>query len=271
MVVTITRDGFIKRTPLETFRQQNRGGRGRSAASHARRRHRHAQLQCAHASVGAVLLVRRQGVPLRKSGSCRKRSRARKAARWSTCCRNSAATPSPPCCRCRRTRRCGTACISCSRPRMGNVRRNRLSDFRNVRSAGLIAMKLDEGDRLIGVATCRDGDDVHAGDAFRPLHPLPDQRRDAARVRRPRQFGRARHPARPAASSPTRSSACRSCATSMRAPRSGIAYLKVASARRRNGEDEPEPVPAEAEEVVARRDAHARSASPSWKRPRSSC
>src|SRR6185312_715170 len=42
----------------------------------------------------------------------------------------------------------------------GNVRRNRLSDFRNVRAAGLIAMKLDEGDRLIGVATCHDGDDV---------------------------------------------------------------------------------------------------------------
>src|SRR3981081_4369205 len=39
----------------------------------------------------------------------------------------------------------------------GNVRRNRLSDFRNVRSSGLIAMKLDEGDRLIGVATCREG------------------------------------------------------------------------------------------------------------------
>ena len=32
MVVTITRDGFIKRTPLETFRAQNRGGRGRTAA-----------------------------------------------------------------------------------------------------------------------------------------------------------------------------------------------------------------------------------------------
>jgi len=40
------------------------------------------------------------------------------------------------------------------------VRRNRLSDFRNVRAAGLIAMKLDEGDHLIGVATCREGDDV---------------------------------------------------------------------------------------------------------------
>jgi DNA gyrase subunit A len=33
MVVTITRDNFIKRTPLETFRQQNRGGRGRTAAT----------------------------------------------------------------------------------------------------------------------------------------------------------------------------------------------------------------------------------------------
>jgi DNA gyrase subunit A len=42
----------------------------------------------------------------------------------------------------------------------GGVRRNKLSDFRNVRAAGLIAMKLDEGDRLIGVATCREGDDV---------------------------------------------------------------------------------------------------------------
>ena len=42
----------------------------------------------------------------------------------------------------------------------GSVRRNKLSDFRNVRSSGLIAMKLDEGDRLIGVATCREGQDA---------------------------------------------------------------------------------------------------------------
>ena len=33
MVVTLTRDGFIKRTSLETFRAQNRGGRGRAATS----------------------------------------------------------------------------------------------------------------------------------------------------------------------------------------------------------------------------------------------
>lgn len=40
------------------------------------------------------------------------------------------------------------------------MRRNRLSDFKNVRASGLIAMKLDERDSLIGVATCREGDDV---------------------------------------------------------------------------------------------------------------
>ena len=42
----------------------------------------------------------------------------------------------------------------------GYVRRNRLSDFRNVRASGLIAMKLDAGDRLIGVATSGAGTDV---------------------------------------------------------------------------------------------------------------
>jgi DNA gyrase subunit A len=42
----------------------------------------------------------------------------------------------------------------------GNVRRNRLSDFRNVRANGLIAMKLEGDERLIGVATAREGDDV---------------------------------------------------------------------------------------------------------------
>jgi DNA gyrase subunit A len=42
----------------------------------------------------------------------------------------------------------------------GDVRRNRLSDFRNVRQNGLIAMKLEEGQRLIGVQAVRDSDDV---------------------------------------------------------------------------------------------------------------
>jgi DNA gyrase subunit A len=42
----------------------------------------------------------------------------------------------------------------------GTVRRNQLSDFANIRANGLIAMKLDEGERLIAVHTCTDDQDV---------------------------------------------------------------------------------------------------------------
>ena len=42
----------------------------------------------------------------------------------------------------------------------GTVRRNRLSDFANIRANGLIAMKLDDGERLINVQICTDEQDV---------------------------------------------------------------------------------------------------------------
>ncbi|MCF8466808.1 MAG: DNA gyrase subunit A [Sneathiella sp.] len=42
----------------------------------------------------------------------------------------------------------------------GNVRRNLLSDFSNVKSNGKIAMKLDEDDQLIGVQICTEASDV---------------------------------------------------------------------------------------------------------------
>ncbi len=44
--------------------------------------------------------------------------------------------------------------------RSGGVRRNRLSDFVQVNKNGKIAMKLDEGDAIIGVALCQAADDV---------------------------------------------------------------------------------------------------------------
>jgi DNA gyrase subunit A len=42
----------------------------------------------------------------------------------------------------------------------GNVRRNRLAEFIEVKANGKIAMKLDPYDRLIGVATCDESQDV---------------------------------------------------------------------------------------------------------------
>ena len=42
----------------------------------------------------------------------------------------------------------------------GGIRRNRLSDFTNIMANGKIAMKLDDGDELIGVQTCTEAQDI---------------------------------------------------------------------------------------------------------------
>jgi DNA gyrase subunit A len=42
----------------------------------------------------------------------------------------------------------------------GSVRRNKMSDFANVRSNGLIAMKLGEGEKLVSVKICHEDEDI---------------------------------------------------------------------------------------------------------------
>ena len=42
----------------------------------------------------------------------------------------------------------------------GTVRRNKLSDFADVRRSGIIAMKLEEGDGIVDVQICTENDDV---------------------------------------------------------------------------------------------------------------
>ncbi len=159
MVVTITRDGFIKRTSLETYRSQNRGGRGRSGAG----------------TRGDDIVTRsfnghtHQWVLFFSSGGKAFREKVWKLPEAGPTAKGRALVNLLP--------ELGSDEITTVLPlpqdetlweslhlvfatASGNVRRNRLSDFRNVRAAGLIAMKLDEGDKLIGVATCREGDDV---------------------------------------------------------------------------------------------------------------
>ncbi len=159
MVVTITRDGFIKRTPLDVFRAQNRGGRGRSAAG----------------TRGDDIVTRsfnghtHQWVLFFSSGGKAYREKVWKLPEGGPTGKGRALVNLLP--------DLGQDTITTVLPlpqdetlweslhlvfatRLGNVRRNRLSDFRNMRSSGLIAMKLDEGDELIGVATLREGDDV---------------------------------------------------------------------------------------------------------------
>ena len=159
MVVTITRDGFIKRTTLDIFRQQNRGGRGRSGAG----------------TRGDDIVTRsfnahtHQFVLFFSSGGKAYREKVWRLPEGSPTSKGRALVNMLP--------DLGSDGITAVLPlpqdeslwenlhlvfatKSGSVRRNRLSDFKNVRSSGLIAMKLDEGDSLIGVATCREGDDL---------------------------------------------------------------------------------------------------------------
>jgi DNA gyrase subunit A len=159
MVVTITRDGFIKRTTLETFRAQNRGGRGRAGAS---TRGDDIVTRSFHAHT-------HQWVLFFSSGGKAFREKVWRLPEAGPTAKGRALVNLLP--------ELGSDTITTVLPlpqdetlwdslhlvfatASGNVRRNRLSDFRNVRSAGLIAMKLDDGDRLIGVATCREGQDA---------------------------------------------------------------------------------------------------------------
>ena len=110
MVVTITRDGFIKRTTLETFRAQNRGGRGRSGASTrgddivTRSFHAHTHQWVLFFSSGGKAF-REKVWRLPEAGPTAK-GRA-----LVNLLPELGRTPSPQYCRCRRMRHCGTACI----------------------------------------------------------------------------------------------------------------------------------------------------------------
>jgi len=250
MVVTLTRDGFIKRTPLETFRQQNRGGRGRSAAS----------------TRGDDIVTRsfnahtHQWVLFFSSGGKAFREKVWKLPEASPTAKGRALVNMLP--------ELGSDTITTVLPlpqdetlwdslhlvfgtAQGNVRRNRLSDFRNVRAAGLIAMKLDEGDRLIGVATCREGDDLllasRAGRCLRFQINEDNLRvfagRDSSGVRGLR-LAQGKAPDEVISLSVLRHIGA--------TPEERVAYLRLSAARRRNAGEEVEPVAeVEAEEGVA--------------------
>ncbi|HTI79070.1 MAG TPA: DNA gyrase subunit A [Acetobacteraceae bacterium] len=159
MVVTITRDGFIKRTTLETFRAQNRGGRGRTGASTrgddivTRSFHAHTHQWVLFFSLGGKVF-REKVWRLPEAGPVAKGRALVNLLPELGSDTITTVLPLP------QDETLWDSLHLLFATASGNVRRNRLSDFRNVRSVGLIAMKLDEGDRLIGVATCREGQDA---------------------------------------------------------------------------------------------------------------
>ena len=160
MVVTVSHKGYIKRVPLDTYRAQRRGGKGRSGMS------------TRDEDFVSRLFVANTHTPMLFFSS---RGMVYKMKVW----RLPAAAPQS----------LGKALINLLpleqderittimpmpedeeswgdfhvmfATRSGNVRRNELGDFVQIRQNGKIAMKLDEGDEIVGVQICTENDDVY--------------------------------------------------------------------------------------------------------------
>ncbi|HQT83519.1 MAG: DNA gyrase subunit A [Acidiphilium sp. 37-64-53] len=245
MVVTMTRDGFIKRTPLDMFRAQNRGGRGRAAASmrgddvitRSFNAHTH-QFVLFFSKGGKVFREKVWRLP--ESAPAAK---GRAIVNILPELNGDAVTtvlPLP------QDETLWNDLHLVFATASGNVRRNRLADFRNVRSSGLIAMKLDEGDHLVGVATCREGDDVFL--ATRLARCIRFQiTDDTLRVFAGRDSNGVRGIRLAAGDEVISLSVLRHVDATVD---ERAAYLKLAAAQRRNGE-ESEAEPADQDEVAA--------------------
>ncbi|WP_040621170.1 DNA gyrase subunit A [Rhodovulum sp. PH10] len=159
MVVTVSHLGYVKRVPLSTYRAQRRGGKGRSG------------MQTREEDFVARLFVASTHTPVLFFSS---RGQVYKEKVW----RLPLAAPNAR----------GKALINLLpleqderintimplpedestwadlhvmfATTRGTVRRNKLSDFSDVRRSGIIAMKLDDGEAIVDVQICGADDDV---------------------------------------------------------------------------------------------------------------
>jgi DNA gyrase subunit A len=159
MVVTVTHGGYIKRVPLSTYRAQRRGGRGRAGMA-TREEDFVSQVFVADtltpmlffSTRGMVYKMKVYRLPL---GNPQARGKALvnllPLAEGETI---STVMPLPE------DESSWAQSQIMFATASGYVRRNELSDFVDVKANGKIAMKLEEGDRLIGVDVCTAANDI---------------------------------------------------------------------------------------------------------------
>ncbi len=159
MVVTVTHAGYIKRVALSTYRAQRRGGKGRVGMATKEGDFLEGLFVCdTHTP---VLFFSSRGKAYRlkvyRLPEAEPRARGKALINLLPLDRGETITaimPMPEDETEWQTLDIVFATAS------GKVRRNRLSDFANVMANGKIAMKLDDGDRLVGVETCSGEEDV---------------------------------------------------------------------------------------------------------------
>ncbi len=158
MVLTITHQGYVKRVPLSTYRAQRRGGKGRTGMTRKEEDVVSQVYACdTHtpvlffSSLGMVYKLKVYKLPL---GTPQSRGRAfvniLNLSEGETI---SVVLPLPD------EAKWPSLQLMLA-TQSGYVRRNSLADFVNVKPSGKIAMKLDEGDRLVGAQVCDEKNDV---------------------------------------------------------------------------------------------------------------
>ena len=159
MVVTVTEEGYIKRVPLNAYKAQKRGGKGKSGMT-TKDEDFVTRLFVASthtpvlffSSRGIVYKMKVYKLPL---GSPTSKGKPFINLLPLENGENITAIMKLP----ENEEECKGVSIAFATAQ-GNIRRNSLMDFVNVQSNGKIAMKLDEGDKLINVAMCDENNDI---------------------------------------------------------------------------------------------------------------
>lgn len=171
MVVTVSHTGYIKRVPLSAYRAQRRGGRGRSGMQ-TREEDFVEQLFVANthtpilffSSLGKAYVLKVYRLPIATAIS-----KGKALINILPLEKNEKISTIMPLTASEDQWENLQIIFATSK---GNVRKNKLSDFLNIRANGKIAMKLEEeGEYLVSVATCAPHQDVllstHSGKCIR--------------------------------------------------------------------------------------------------------
>jgi DNA gyrase subunit A len=159
MVVTVSHLGYVKRVPLSTYRAQKRGGKGR-AGMQTREEDFVARLFVANTHTPVLFFSSRGQVYKEKVWrlpAAAPQARGKALINILPLAQGENITTIMPLPEDEKTWADLDVMFATTR---GTVRRNKLSDFVDVRRSGIIAMKLDEGDAIVDVQICKENDDV---------------------------------------------------------------------------------------------------------------
>jgi DNA gyrase subunit A len=159
MVVTVSHAGYVKRVPLSTYRAQKRGGKGR-AGMQTREEDFVTRLFVASTHTPVLFFSSRGQVYKEKVWRlplAAPQARGKALINILPLEQGENITTIMPLPEDEKTWDKLDVMFASTR---GTVRRNKLSDFADVRRSGIIAMKLDEGDAIVDVQICTESDDV---------------------------------------------------------------------------------------------------------------